>query len=1358
MGTPAPNVITGIPAPSPFLHTPGEPAITWNNWVKTFDNYLLAVGLDEAKEEARCRALLISCLGVEGQRILYTFDSATVASLADLKKVMKAYFVGSSSKWTHRLKFNERKQKPGESIEKFTADLRQIAASCDFKPSSDPLNEALLGQLIIGITDNRVREKLLLQDDSKLTFATAVETAKEYERVTQESNTLRTHTPTSSSNAYQIRSARPRERNFGECDASNQNSGSNAKMNCYRCGSSRHVASYEHCIARDKKCNNCKKVGHFMKMCRLRSHSKKNTSTNRRNRSLSADRHRINGIDKNDEVICTATVCSTRQSGKRLTADLILDGELVRGVIDSGASVSILPLEMANQLWSGNQLNDSMQECELDLRTFSNEKIPIRGKVELRCCSPDGQEESTIPFIVSLRGKDVLFGLDTIRSFRCIGKQLSALYEEANSSVNECFEAKPNQKPDTKVKENPQNLTFPKTHEQPDVTTVGCIKGYIHKVRINPEVKPVRQQLRQIPFSIRNQVSEEVHRLLDADIIERVEASEWISNLVIVQKTDGRLRICVDLRSANQAVIVDGYPIPRIEELLSSMKNCCVFSKLDLSEAYLQLPLHEESRDLTTFVVPDGLFRFKRCPFGLASCPSAFQAVMSKILKGIDGVCCYLDDVLVSAPSAELHEERLNEVLKRLSERNIKLNEKKCCLRVNHITYLGHDVDKTGIKPAKDKIKALLEAPAPTSISELRTTLGAFGYYARHIPNFSTLVEPLRKIVNETSFSWPSEAQVAFQKLKHMISDSSALAPFDISLPIIVSTDASNVGLGATLSIVDPQFGVRTVEFASKRLTDSERKFSTTEKEALALVWACERWRAYLLGRRFTLETDHEPLRMIFSKKGFDRMSLRLARWATRLMAFNFEVKYKRGCDNTIPDYCSRFPIEEMVYLLLEEDEEDVAIISTISIQNFQEESEKCQELTQVRNFVEHGWPKKKDVPEELRPYFGIRHELSIHKEQLLRGRRIIVPTRLRDELIHLAHESHMGIQRTKSQIRSLYWWPAMDKRIEEMINTCYVCQNASKTFKSGPKPSMEKLPIPESPMQRVAVDIKGPMYHLPPHLRYAIVVIDLHSKWPEVTFVPNVETEKVIEALDDMFSREGLPCEVLSDNGTQFTSATFHDFLFQRNIVHVKAPVYNPESNAVVERFNRTLSEQIELALMQNIPVPQYIRNFLHTYRSSTHPSILQSPSYSLHGRDMRTKLTSLASGIKRKSEGVLKKSVKFEEPFSIGEKVCVKHPVSKTISRGLTIMKMIGSRSAILSNGRKWHTKHLSKDRSIGGEKETEEELPDLFGTYNYVPGTPRRAEPRRRGHETVGREEQRRRSDRRRREVRHPDYVYY
>lgn len=238
-----------------FLHAPGEPPIPWDTWIRTFDNYLLAVGLDSSTNEDRCKALLISCLGSEGQRILYTFDDSCVKNLADLKNVMRQYFVGSTSKWTHRLKFNERKQNQNETIEGFASDLRHIASRCDFEAAPDPLGESLLGQFIIGVLDNRIREKLLLKDDSKLTFQETVEIAREYERVSQDSSTLRKQ---ASDNVYQVRS-RPREKDFHFEKNKHIPRKNSSKKQCFRCGSENHVASFERCPARNKICNSCQK-------------------------------------------------------------------------------------------------------------------------------------------------------------------------------------------------------------------------------------------------------------------------------------------------------------------------------------------------------------------------------------------------------------------------------------------------------------------------------------------------------------------------------------------------------------------------------------------------------------------------------------------------------------------------------------------------------------------------------------------------------------------------------------------------------------------------------------------------------------------------------------------------------------------------------------------------------------------------------------------------------------------------------------------------------------------------------------------------------------------------------------------
>ena len=673
----ATSVITGIPAPTPFLQSPGEPTIPWGIWEKTFDNYLNAIGLDTSTNEARCRALLIACLGTEGQRILYTFDQTSITTLSEVKDTLKKYFGKVTSKWSERVKFSERKQKCSESIESYISDLRQMSSKCNFQSVKDPLKEALLGQFIVGVNNPRVREKLLLEDDAKLDFDKAVQIAKEYERVSLDSDVFsRSQSQSDDRQVYLVHKSRQEERPKKE-------ENTYSKTKCFRCGDYRHLASSSNCPARQKKCRNCDKIGHLAKCCRTRQErSSSRSSTQRgykRNDKRTGSVHEIDDLCViNTEIhsLFSDTVCTVNN---KVTVLFEVDGKELTGLIDTGASSNVIPLYVVREI----KKEDEIKACRTKLSTFSGEPIPVKGRINLKCKATEEDQLHELEFIVTESGSSVLLGLDAIRKTEFVQKALKTAISEKKASCIRQVTSK----------------------ETADKGGIGCIKGFIHKVRINPEVPSVRQKLRQIPFALREKVSTEVKRLLDNDIIEKVnESSEWVSNVVVVTKPSGKIRLCIDLRMPNKAVITDGYAIPRIEELLHSMKGCGMFSKIDLSEAYLQLRLHEESRELTTFITHEGLFRFKRCPFGLASCPAAFQTVMTKILEGIPGVVCYLDDILISAPTQELHDERLAEVIKKLNETGVLFNKDKCTFSVPTISYLGHEGSRNGIEPSSEKL------------------------------------------------------------------------------------------------------------------------------------------------------------------------------------------------------------------------------------------------------------------------------------------------------------------------------------------------------------------------------------------------------------------------------------------------------------------------------------------------------------------------------------------------------------------------------------------------------------------------------------------------------------------------------
>ncbi|KAG5269277.1 hypothetical protein AALO_G00200210 [Alosa alosa] len=442
------------------------------------------------------------------------------------------------------------------------------------------------------------------------------------------------------------------------------------------------------------------------------------------------------------------------------------------------------------------------------------------------------------------------------------------------------------------------------------VFQLGCVNGFIHKVQTNSAVQPVRQKVKRLPLSIREEVSAELNRLLQENIIERVNVSEWVSPLVVARKHPGWLWLGVDLREPSKSVITDCYPLPRMKDLFSALAGATHYSQIDFS--LHQLPLHTESRDLTTFITHDGLFRFTRVPFGLASAPCAFQRMMQTVLKDQPGVQNYLDDIIVYGDSKEEHGMNLRAVLQRLIDANLQINFEKSSFGQTSILFLGHVISKEGVFPRPDHLNAIAEAPAPKDMAALYSFLRLTSWYSKSLPNYATLVMPLRQLLRSNTqamLQWNDAANQSFMKLKTMLLKSLPLAVFDPNLPTFITTDASDYGLGAVLTQLHSGKHEHIVAFASRTLSAAKRKYSATEKEAFACVWAVERWRTYLWGHRFTLRTDHQGITTLLNTKGMNRAGKRIARWSARLMCFQYDVQYRSGSLNVLADCLSRVPL-----------------------------------------------------------------------------------------------------------------------------------------------------------------------------------------------------------------------------------------------------------------------------------------------------------------------------------------------------------------------------------------------------------------------------------------------------------------
>ena len=845
--------------------------------------------------------------------------------------------------------------------------------------------------------------------------------------------------------------------------------------------------------------------------------------------------------DVKESVTVFSLRSETNETGYNSSQVNVQDVELDL-LIDLGAKVSIINESTFKEHLSSQKLDSPSQR----LVCYNNEEIEVLGVVRLSVQYQEQRVES-FPFYVTSRGTS-LMGIDL---FNRLGFQVT-------------HNAVPVQSVELASR-------FPEAFRE-----FGKVIGYNHRPNVDTTVKPVSQKLRRLPLTLRDEVSKELRRLEEIDVIEKIDSSPWISNLVVARRPSGEIRLCVDLREVNKAIIPDKYPLPSQEELMTEFCGSTIFSKLDLRKSYLQIPLHKDSKHLTAFITHDGVFQYKRMLYGLSSAPSAFQKFLSSILSGVKGAFNIIDDIIVHGKDSEQHDERLNEVLSLLNEHHLSLNTGKCVFSATEVDFFGYSVSAVGVRPLESNVKTILDLPEPKNTKELASFLGTTNFYLKFVSNYAQLADPLRLLLRkDVPWVWTEAQSAVFATLKQKIASPPILAHFNSDAPTVVSADASGVALGAVLSqLIDGQ--EYPVSFASKTLSETERRYSAGEREALACIFACEHWHNFLFGRKFLLRTDHVALQALLSRSGSGHKPVRLYRWAERLHQYNFEVQYIPGSTNYVADMLSRLVVakpsaedwlDSDLGCILE-----VNLSSLVTPNELLEASRGDLVLQQVAEYIKNGWPKK--VPKEFTPYFQLRSELAIFNQCCIaRGTCAVIPESLRARVLCMAHDGHPGIVRMKQRCREAVWWPKMNTHVEQLVLACEACARNGKSVKPV-QPPLQPIPWPARPWQHLQIDIAGEFVAAPQSHKYMIVVHDLHSKWSEVSCTSSVTSGTVIKTLQGLFIRWGLPEAVTTDNGPQFTSFEFTEFLSCQGIEHRVTSLYNPQSNGGVERFNRTMKE----------------------------------------------------------------------------------------------------------------------------------------------------------------------------------------
>ena len=910
---------------------------------------------------------------------------------------------------------------------------------------------------------------------------------------------------------------------------------------------------------RDSECHKCHKRGHYSAQCFSKSVGE------------------IHDPPESDDFAFLNTVGSDR--GTFWTCTISVNGQNVPFKVDTGAEVTVISEKYAKLL------SQDLQPPSKRLHGPDRQPLSVMGEITTAMTYKDKQVTQTIFVVRNLQHN--LVGLPAIRALGIL----------------------------TRI----EAISVPIKEQFPSLFTgLGTFHGSSYEIQLKPDSKPFALFTpRNVPLPLRDKVKDELDRMEALDVIAPVEEpTPWCAGMVVVPKKSNQVRICVDFRALNESVLREVHPLPKVDETLAQMAGATVFSKLDANCGFWQIPLSENCQKLTTFITPFGRYYFKRLPFGICSAPEYFQRRMSAILEGHDGVLCHMDDVFIFGRDHDEHDTRLRAALQSIQEAGVTLNPDKCEFSRGSITFLGHVIDANGISADPSKTQAVMDMERPKNITELRRFMGIANQLGKFSPKLAELSQPIRTLLSpQAAWLWGPAQEDAFNAIKSELATPTTLALYDPAIPTKISADASAYGLGAVLLQQHADMW-KPVAFASRSMTETERRYSQIEKEALALIWASEKFADYVIGKDIELETDHKPLVPLLGKTNLDCLPPRVLRFRIRLMRFSYTIRHVAGKHLYTADTLSRAPIVAPDSTHVEEDRRTEFFVAEIvsllpanadclhKYRSAQQNDPTCSELIAL---CKSGWPRKDQLSGTILPYWSVRGELPLHNDLLLRGRCIVVPLSLRKETLDKIHSGHQGIHRCQSRVSMSVWWPGVKQQVEQLVQHCPACTKALAATRQPMLPT----PLPEYPWQRVASDL----FEL--DKKTYLLVADYFSRYVEVQTLTSTTSASIIRTLKSIFARHGIPETFVSDNGPQYSSQEMKDFARDYNFVHVTSSPYYPQSNGLAERMVQTLKSLIGKSS------DPYLA--LLAYRSTPLPWCGLSPAQLLMGRSLRTDIPQL-------------------------------------------------------------------------------------------------------------------------------------
>ena len=1221
---------------------PLEVGRAWREWIEDFEDEISYFEITEIRD--RVSALKIYG-GKEIKKLARNLpDTAPLVGDDDYKKLKRKldhHFLPKKNKQHARYTFNKQKQIEGESVVTYAARLREKSQDCEFGEQTE---DRILEHLIQTIKDSELVKRSIQR---KWNLDQFLEEASQREDINQQVKDMKEDFKISKVE-YQskdlskggtwgrrrhLKKKPPRASGKWDHKKGKEEKG----KSCGYCGKIGAHPPGRNCPAYGQQCLKCGKYNHYASCCRTSTRNQERSKGTKRERIKKTTEAEETSSGSDDDYIYLQETAQHLHRVKKIRSGPNQDTVLIRiGDIDafvepdSGASANVMDEYQFKALKHRSQEIKELQPSRDTLKTLKSD-LTVKGEFTATLRNKNRGTRSKFLVIQGKMDSPPLLSKSTLL-------ELGMLKIDPEGTLKETNELRINT-----VKTLDVSIEAILSEYNDVFQGIGCFrekktgKKIEVKLEMETDAKPVAQKPRPVPYHLQKPLKAWLDQGVKEEIFEKVpdgEAITWCSPLVVQPKPkftemksevleSHMIRASIDMRIPNQSMKRSRcVQSPRVEDFIYRLHDCKIFTKLDLRQGYHQLALDPSTKQVATFSTPWGNYRPQRLVFGAKSSQDVFDEAMFRVFGDIHHCLNQRDDILLGGRDKTEHREVLKTVLKRARDHGITFNREKCQFGMEQIEFFGHVFSKDGLKPSPDKVRAVKECGMPENKEAVRSFLGMAGYLDNFIENYAAIAAPLYQLTRkETKFSWGKQEKEAFRRIQDNISSEKTMAFFDPSKPIILRTEASfNEGLSAAL-LQKTDSGIQPVHFISRTMTETEKRYSQTEKDALAIKWAKERLRIYLLGApRFRIVTSHKPLIPLFNKVKA-KVPPRIEKWIMEMQDVDYELVYEPGKDEMDPlDFLSRHPLPETGDDKTEKiirwnvNEEHAVVVTRI-----REETQKDEIMRRLaKRIVKGDWEKHKR-DKDLEPYLHVKQELSVAEGLIFRERRIVLPPALQRKVVKLGHSlGHLGKTKTKQMLREKYWFPLMNSMIDTAIDQCYECQVATKRDREEP---IKVTSIPTRPWDTISIDHGGPY----PDGHYNLVLIDKRTRYPVVENVPSTDFQTNKERLKHIFATYGTPKRIESDNGPPFNSKDFNEFAKQEGFQHHRVTALHPRANGEVERFMQTLNKVEQIASLQGksrLERRNAIQDMLIAYRSTPHPATGVAPYDALKGAPVRTKL----------------------------------------------------------------------------------------------------------------------------------------